>query len=208
MSTQQERQLIVDKSEQILERTIKQTDPEFYSAFSNMLHDYIVMTTPRKDIEHQRDLSDLVRMMVEVVNHAQPVKAYTTGELARIFGVSVQSINKWIDEGRFLGYKREGRNRHNRIPETFSVAMRTGGAIPIREVVAMYDYQKQENEKVELTPDEHRDAILDEISRLMRKYGGTYEMTLATQTERTIQEDRDASIWIALLDELREINEA
>lgn len=22
-----------------------------------------------------------------------------------------QSINKWIDEGRFLGYKREGKNR-------------------------------------------------------------------------------------------------
>ncbi|MFW5433557.1 helix-turn-helix domain-containing protein [Paenibacillus apiarius] len=51
---------------------------------------------------------------------------YTTGELARIFGVSVQAINKWIDGGRILGYKREGKNRHNRIPETISFVMRTG----------------------------------------------------------------------------------
>lgn len=208
MSTKQERQLVVEKSEQILERTIKQTDPEFYRAFSNMLHDYIVLTSPRKNIEYRKDLRDLIRLMAEVVNHAQPVKAYTTGELARIFGVSVQAINKWINEGRFLGYKREGKNRHNRIPETLSFTMRTGEVISVREVVAMYDRQNQDHEMVELNPDEQRDAILDEISRFMKKYGGTYEMTLGTKAERTIQEDRDASIWLALLDELREMNEA
>ena len=210
MSTKQERQLVVEKSEQILERTIKQTDPEFYRAFSNMLHDYIVVTTPRKniDVEHRRDLLDSIRLMAEVVNHAQPIRTYTTGELARIFGVSVQAINKWIAEGRFLGYKREGKNRHNRIPETISFAMRTGEVIPVSEVVVMYERQNQEQEVVELKPDEHRDAILDEISRFMKKYGGTYEMTLGTHAERTLQEDRDVSIWLALLDELREINEA
>lgn len=208
MSTKQERQLVVDKSEQILDRTIKQTDPEFYRAFSNILHDYIMLTNPRKNIEDRKSLRELVSLMAEVVNHAQPTKAYTTGELARFFGVSVQAINKWIDEGRFLGYKREGKNRHNRIPETISFAMRTGEVIPVREVVVMYDRQNQDHEVVELNPDGHRDAILDEISRFMKKYGGTYEMTLFIKVERTIQEDRDATIWLALLDELREMNEA
>lgn len=208
MSTKQERQLVVEKSEQILERTIKQMDPEFYHALSNMLHDYIVVTNPRKNIEYRKDLGDLIRMMAEVVNHAQPVRAYTTGELARVFGVSVQAINKWIDEGRFLGYKREGNKRHNRIPETISFVMRTGEMVTVQEVVGMYHRQNHEQEAVELTPDQHRDAVLDEISRLMKKYGVTYEMTLGTKPKRTIQEDRDASIWLALLDELREMNEA
>ncbi|MGG1518219.1 helix-turn-helix domain-containing protein [Paenibacillus oryzisoli] len=208
MSTQQERQLVVEKSEQILDYTIKQTDPEFYRAFSNMLYDYITVTNPKKVTEYQKDLRDLIRLMAEVVNHAQPVKVYTTGELARIFGVSVQAINKWIDEGRFLGYKREGQNRHNRISENTSFVMRTGELTAVRDVVAMYERQNQEHEVVELNPDEHRNAILDEVSRFMKKYGGTYEMTLGTKAGRTTSEDRDASIWLALLDELRGINEA
>lgn len=205
MSTKQERQLVIEKSEQILERTIKQMDPEFYRAFSNMLHDYIVVTNPCKNMEYRKDLGDLIRLMAETVNHAQPVKAYTTGELAKVFGVSVQAINKWINEGRFLGYKRQGNNRHNRIPETISFVMRTGEIITVQEVVSMYHQQNHEQEVVKLAPDEHRDAVLDEISRFMKKYGGTYEMTLGTKAKRTIQEDRDASIWLALLDELREL---
>lgn len=208
VSTKQERELVVEQSGQILERTMKKTDPEFYRAFSNMLHDYVVITNPRKNIECRSNLSDLIRLMAEVVNHAQPIKSYTTGELARIFGVSVQAINKWIVEGRFLGYKREGKNRHNRIPETITFAMRTGEMIPISEVVVMYERQNQEHKVKELNSDGHRDEILDEISRFMKKYGGTYEMTLGPKLERTIQEDRDASIWLAMLDELREINEA
>lgn len=208
MSTKQELELVVEKSEQILERTIKQTDPEFYRAFSNMLHDYIVVTNPRKKIEYRKDLRELILLIVETVNQAQPVRTYSTGELARIFGVSVQAINKWIDEGRFLGYKREGKNRHNRIPETLSFALRTGEVLPLRDVVSMYERQLQEQQAGELSEDEHRDAVLDEISRLMKKYGGTYEMTIGAKADRTVQEERDASIWLALLDELREMNEA
>jgi excisionase family DNA binding protein len=208
MSTKQERELVVEKSGQILEQTIKQADPEFYQAFSNMLHDYIMITNPRKEMKQPSDLRELVCLMAETVNHAQPVRAYTTGELARIFGVSVQAVNKWIDEGRFPGYRREGKNRHNRIPETFSVVMRTGETLKLREAVALYELQSQEQGAVMLTADQQRDAVLDEIARLMKKYRGTYEMTIRDKTERTIEEERDASIWLALLDELREMNEA
>lgn len=208
VSTKQELELVVEKSELIFEKTIKQTDPEFYQAFSNMLHDYIMVTSLRKKIENRKDLRELIVLMAETVNQAQPVRAYTTGELARLFGVSVQAVNKWIDEGRFLGYKREGNNKHNRIPETLSFSMRTGEALPLREVVTMYEYQLQEQQTGELSEREHRDAVLDEISRFMKKYGGTYEMTLAAKMDRSVQEERDASIWLSLLDELREMNEA
>lgn len=207
VSTKQERQLVVEKSEQILERTIKETDPGFYRAFSNMLHDYVVVTHPRKYVAYPKDLHDLIRLMAEVVDHAQPVKVFTTGELARVFGVSVQAINKWIAEGRFLGYKHEGKNRHNRIPETISFEMRTGEVISIREVAAMYEYQNQRHEVMTLNPDEYRNEVVDEISRFMKKYGGTYEMTLGAKAEQSISEERDASIWRTLLDELREMNE-
>lgn len=205
MSTKQERELVIEKSEQVLEHTLKQADPEFYRALSNMLHDYIVVTNPRRQIAFRKDLRDLIRVMAETVNLAKPVRVFSTGELARIFGVSVQAINKWIDEGRFLGYKREGNHRHNRISETVSFAMRTGEVLPLEEVIVMYERQLKEQQVDDAV--DHRDAVLDEISRFMRKYGGTYEMTLGAQTERTVQEERDASIWLALLDELRELNE-
>jgi len=205
MSTKQERELVIEKSEQVLERTIKQADPEFYRAFSNMLHDYIVITNPRKQIVLRGDLRELIRLMAETVNQAKPVRTFSTGELARIFGVSVQAINKWIDEGRFLGYKREGNHRHNRIPETVSFVMRTGEVLPLEEVLDMYERQLREHQVDDST--HHRDAVLEEVSRLMKKHGGTYEMTLGAKTERTVQEERDASIWLTLLDELREMNE-
>ncbi|PRX53411.1 helix-turn-helix protein [Cohnella sp. SGD-V74] len=208
MSTKQEREWVIEKSEQVLERAIKQADPEFYRAFSNMLHDYILVTNPRKRVEYRKDLPELIRFIAETVDQAQPVRAYSTGELARIFGVSVQAINKWIDEGRFLGYKREGKNRHNRIPESLSFVMRTGEVLRLQEVVAMYERQQQEQQSGEGAAGNHRDTVLDEISRLMKKHGGTYEMTLGAKAERTAPEERDASIWLALLDELREINEA
>lgn len=204
MSTKQERELVIEKSEQVLEHTVKQADPEYYRALSNVLHDYIVVTNPRKQIADRQDLRDLIRLMAETVNEAKPVRTFSTGELARIFGVSVQAIHKWIDEGRFLGYKREGNHRHNRIPETVSFAMRTGEVLPLEEAIAMYERQLQEHQVDDAA--NHRDAVLDEISRLMKKHGGTYEMTLGAKTERTAQEERDASIWLALLDELREIN--
>ncbi|WP_212961703.1 hypothetical protein [Cohnella xylanilytica] len=206
MSTKQELELVIEKSDQVLEHTIKQADPEFYRALSNVLHDYIVITNPRKQIAFRKDLRGLIRLMAETVNQAKPVRTFSTGELARIFGVSVQAINKWIDEGRFLGYKREGNHRHNRIPETVSFVMRTGEVLPLEGVVAMYEHQLQEQQVDDAV--DHRDAVLDEISRLMKKHGGTYEMTLGAKTERTAQEERDASIWLALLDELRDMNEA
>ncbi|WP_146200517.1 hypothetical protein [Paenibacillus agaridevorans] len=59
-----------------------------------------------------------------------------------------------------------------------------------------------------LTAEQERDVVLDEIVRLMKKYRGTYEMTIRDKTQRTIEEERDASIWLVLLDELREMNEA
>jgi len=208
MSTKQEREMVVERSEQILERTIKQTDPEFYLALRNMLRDYIVVTNPRKQIEHQEDFLTLIRLMAETVDLAQPVRTYSTGELARIFGVSIQAINKWIDEGRFLGYKREAKNRHNRIPETFSFVMRTGEVLPLQEVILMYERQLQDHQTESGTVVDHRDAVLDEISRFMKKHGGTYEMTLEKKAKRTVEEERDASIWLALLDELRGMNEA
>jgi excisionase family DNA binding protein len=173
-----------------------------------MLYDYILITNPRKKIQSSSDLRELICLMAETVNHAQPVRAYTTGELARVFGITVQAVNKWIDEGRFPGYRREGKNRHNRIPETFSVVMRTGETLKLREAVTLYEQQTQEQGAVMLTAEQQRDVVLDEIVRLMKKYRGTYEMTIRDKTQRTIEEERDASIWLVLLDELREMNEA
>jgi hypothetical protein len=208
MSTSQERQMVVEMSEQVLVQAIKQLDPQYYHAFSNMLHDFILVTNPRKKLGNPRDLRNLIRFIADIVNQAMPIKTYTTGELAKIFGVSVQAVNKWIDEGRFLGYKREGNNRHNHIPETTSFAMRSGEFVPVCEIAAMYEQQRKEHKVSELTPDQHKDAILDEIARLMKKYGGTYELTLGKRDDLTIGEDRDATIWRSLLDELREMNEA
>ncbi len=74
MSTKQERELVIEKSEQILERTIKQMDPEFCRALSNMLQDYIAVTNPRKNMEYRKDW----RRVVQLVSFARFISIMTS----------------------------------------------------------------------------------------------------------------------------------
>ena len=65
--------------------------------------------------------------------------------------MSVTSINKWIDEGRFIGVNKSKRNKHNRIPSSVLWRSSSGITIPVNQVVAMYE---EENIKRKQLPEE------------------------------------------------------
>ncbi|GFN32975.1 helix-turn-helix domain-containing protein [Paenibacillus xylaniclasticus] len=49
-----------------------------------------------------------------------------TGEVARFFGVSVATINNWINQGRFIGVEKGERFKQARIPENAIYVAPTG----------------------------------------------------------------------------------
>lgn len=63
---------------------------------------------------------------------------YTTGELSKYFGVSITAINKWIDQGRFIGVERLEKNKQIRISENTLWKSRNGNTIPVKQIVETY----------------------------------------------------------------------
>ena len=53
--------------------------------------------------EMKKSLSEILKYVISKAAEAEPQKFYTTGELAKFFGVSITSINNWIKENRFIG---------------------------------------------------------------------------------------------------------
>lgn len=63
---------------------------------------------------------------------------YTTGELSKYFGVSITAINKWIDQGSFIGVERLEKNKQIRISENTLWKSRNGNTIPVKQIVETY----------------------------------------------------------------------
>ncbi|WP_374016556.1 helix-turn-helix domain-containing protein [Paenibacillus thiaminolyticus] len=64
-------------------------------------------------------------------------KTYTSGELAKYFGVSQTTITNWHKEGRFEGITYHP-GKQLRVPEDTRFRLASGGLIPISEVVEMW----------------------------------------------------------------------
>lgn len=82
-------------------------------------------------------LEKAINYMIEVV--AESEKNYSTGELAKYFGVSITAINKWVKEGRFKDVERSERNKQLRISENTLWRSTQGELVPIKYIVEMYD---------------------------------------------------------------------
>jgi hypothetical protein len=51
-------------------------------------------------------LSEMLKFVVMVAAEGTSQKLYNTGQLSKFFGVSITSINNWINEDRFIGIQR------------------------------------------------------------------------------------------------------
>jgi len=158
-----------------------------------LMRDYAIIThaTP-PETEAAAAVESLINY-VDANESAVPLEVpgyYKTTQLADIFGVSVTAINNWIDEDRFIDFRREP-HKHARIPHFTMFRHRDGRIEPLGLVVERY--RRQEN--TSFADDDERAMLLAEIDELMRKYGGkAYEEAFEFATLTPAQE-RDASRW-------------
>src|SRR3990167_544997 len=89
------------------------------------------------------------------------MKVFTTGQVAKIYKVSVRIVNKWFDSGRLKGYRIPG-SQHRRIPREYLIKFLKEYGMPLGDLedetvakvlIMAQDQTMIENLKRELLPE-------------------------------------------------------
>ena len=120
---------------------------------------------------------------------------YTTGEIAKYFSVSIATVNNWINEGRFVGVIKAA-GKQARIPNNALWKASNGKEYRISDII---QERLEDLKTLEINEDEEKRGLLQEISRLEEKYGGSFETTLKTKTNKSDSELSDAMYWKYLI---------
>jgi len=124
----------------------------------------------------------------------ESVSEYTTGQLSSYFGVSITTINNWINDGRFIGYKRKETNEQARIKGNTLWKSRTGKVYQVKEIVD--EWEKDNPESSDMDQNE-KVFLINQNAAFEIKYKGLYEETLGLKplAKMTPMEESDASVW-------------
>nr|WP_286675409.1 helix-turn-helix domain-containing protein [Clostridium sp. ZBS12] len=120
---------------------------------------------------------------------------YTTGELSKYFGVSITAINKWIDQGRFIGVERLEKNKQVRISENTLWKSRKGNTIPVKQIVETYIEETSSNK-------ERISAMKESIKFFENKYGGSFENVYKNKKDISPEDEANFREWEYLLSEI------
>ncbi len=190
--------------------------------FLMALVNYIQKTSPlnKDEIFNQIKLEDVyspselsaqmqllfVHMVKVGVTDELVTRTYTKGDIARIFGVTVATVNNWINEKRLAGIEKGARFKQARIPETAIYKSVAGDVMTIKEAMETYETEQKLTTIRPLTPNQELQELLNEIIFFERKYEGEFKDTLAIKEELTPAEERDAAEWRHLLQEVEDLN--
>jgi hypothetical protein len=211
MITEIEKKELLQQTDVIAERFLN--DPKTGTIILKVFSNYLSKTTPTvfyenkindemltNPLEMKSYLSNLMKHMVNIAAEENDyVPEYTTGQLAKFFGVSITSINNWIKDGRFVGIERADKFKQARIPEDTLWISSSGKRIPVSEIIEFY---MREQPSTHLTKIEELKLLADEVVFFEKKYGGPYEKTLGCKGEKTEQESRDEQEWAYLLERI------
>ncbi|KQL38211.1 hypothetical protein AN960_14780 [Bacillus sp. FJAT-25509] len=127
-------------------------------------------------------------------NQDESVSEYTTGQLSIYFGVSITTINNWINDGRFIGYQRKETNEQARIKSNTLWKSRTGKVYPVQEIVNEWENSNPESNG---TDQDEKVFLINQNAAFEIKYKGPYEDTLGSKplSDMTSMEESDASVW-------------
>ncbi|MCQ6561775.1 hypothetical protein [Paenibacillus mendelii] len=161
-------------------------------AFMNVMRDYAIMThISDSDAEAATALARVADYVDQACpNETNTSTVYKTTTLAGIFGVSVTAINKWIDEGRFIGYQRPEPGKHAKIPHFTPFRMRDGSVVPLSRLIDEYN-----GKPTSFADDDERQLLLVELARLKNKYGKSSYAEAFGERELSPSEESDASWW-------------
>ncbi|WP_340022483.1 helix-turn-helix domain-containing protein [Paenibacillus sp. FSL K6-1096] len=146
---------------------------------------------------------ELVYQLTQVQHSTQTdlpkVKHYPTREVARMLGVSHQTISRWIAQGRFIGVTRPEPGKHVDIPAAATLEYPSGVTVRISEAAKAYQLRMQgaaENE----TEDELK-FIDQKLSAYEAKYGPIENFMHMSKSGElvTSDEDIDLDVWKYLL---------
>jgi transcriptional regulator with XRE-family HTH domain len=171
--------------------------PEQANATAKILYHLLKKANPSikmksnsgNDLEAIRTMLDGIgRLAIEEAKEAPSSKVYTTGQLAKYFGVSITTINKWIASGRFTQVERERRNQHARIHEYAQWITNMGERILVKDIID--DYEKQESALK--TFDSETEYLNEGITYYEQRYGGSFEEVV---DKNGIPEESDDWQW-------------
>jgi Helix-turn-helix domain len=153
----------------------------------------------------KESLSELIVSIAEVASTitVETVKTYTTGQVSQMFGVSLTTINNWIQAGRIIGIHKLGKSKQARIPEDATWISSSNERMFIKEIADRFPNKSMLQRKP--TPVEKVKAIMDDILFFEKKYGGcAYKDSILEQKvengeSMTFEEERDAQEWQYLL---------
>ncbi|NFE96252.1 helix-turn-helix domain-containing protein [Clostridium botulinum] len=120
---------------------------------------------------------------------------YTTGELSKYFGVSITAINKWIDQGRFIGVERLEKNKQVRISQNTLWKSRKGNTIPVKQIVETYIEET-------FSDKERISAMKESIKFFENKYGGSFESVSKNKKDISPEDEANFREWGYLLSEI------
>lgn len=123
---------------------------------------------------------------------------YTTGDIARFFGVTVATINDYIQHNRLTGVEK------GMIPGTAIYISITGEKMTIKEIAEIYEKEQQRTTIQTIDPTQELNEILNAIVFFENKYRGEHKNTLALKEVLTADEERDAAEWKYLLQSIEE----
>lgn len=156
-----------------------------------------------------RSLQEVGVTILSIAEEEGSKQSFSTGQLAKIFGVSISTINNWIDAKRFVGFSRERKNKQARIKESTVWISPTGEQRTVGEVHKLYE----ENQKrlAKKTEDESRIAhiryLVETIDFFEKRYNGTFDKVVLEKGDPKMTDDfiwsREGTEWRSLL---REIN--
>ncbi|MEX1029130.1 MAG: hypothetical protein WDZ91_03675 [Paenibacillaceae bacterium] len=120
------------------------------------------------------ELKKCWNIVASVAQEEEVGKTYTTGQLARFFGVSITSINKWISTGRLVGVERLSRNKQARISENTIWLAPNGEQVLVRDVVERF-IQNQDTLTIDMEDEEYKVERVKEIIKMINFYEERYE---------------------------------
>lgn len=210
MITEYEKAKAIQRSEDLASILVNNEEGAlYYKIFANFItksysikHPQFDESILRNNTEMINSLSEILKRMVIVATENDSIKHYTTGQLSKFFGVSITSINNWINEGRFIGIQRSTRNKQTRIPEDVMWRSSNGELIAIKDAVEMWN--NEHSNRLNLNKDAELTALQNEINFFEKKYGGPYDKALKMKEQLTESELQDKEEWEYLLQRIAE----
>ncbi|MHA6260056.1 MerR family transcriptional regulator [Sporosarcina sp. CAU 1771] len=157
-----------------------------------------------EDVEEMKKLlSQTLQLMADIAaEESEFAPTYTTGQIAKYFGVSITTINNWIKEGRFEGVERAEKNAQARISANTLWKSRTGKLYVVADIVKEWEEEQEEN----LYDMDDQSFLAEQMALYEVKYGGDFKHTLGLKEELTSEEQTDAATWSYFKRKLDEYN--